>query len=196
MLQAIRIYLRIQQGAVIKAAPEALVNSENLGISADAVTALLEGRYVGLAAAAYIWAAILWECGGRPGDLVPVLLSKSAWLVALLLGVVRRDAAYTTVDSHWPQASIREPMEACGPSLRGEASGVRPDGTGRRASPCKPPPGARGQLLANCVPRSEWRRLGVRVLHLGHVGCAKAVVSLCRVIIRLFTGPHTTRRPP
>ncbi|MEV7025617.1 AMP-binding protein, partial [Kitasatospora sp. NPDC093558] len=62
--------------------------------------------YLTLTTAARALAGRLAEWGVRPGDIVPLLVPRSAQLVALQLGVLMTGAAYATLDPRWPASRI------------------------------------------------------------------------------------------
>ncbi|MCQ9181785.1 non-ribosomal peptide synthetase [Streptomyces sp. IBSBF 2953] len=80
----------------------------------DAIAVVDGGRritYAQLASASEDFAAELAERGAGPGALVPVLMPRSAELLAVLLAVVRRGAAYAALDPRWPRARIEALVE-------------------------------------------------------------------------------------
>jgi amino acid adenylation domain-containing protein len=62
--------------------------------------------YAQLAAASHAYAAGLEDAGVGPGQVVPVLLPRSPELLAVLLAVLRRGAAYAALDPRWPRARL------------------------------------------------------------------------------------------
>jgi amino acid adenylation domain-containing protein len=62
--------------------------------------------YAQLAAASHAYAADLEDAGVGPGQVVPVLLPRSPELLAVLLAVLRRGAAYAALDPRWPRARL------------------------------------------------------------------------------------------
>jgi amino acid adenylation domain-containing protein len=62
--------------------------------------------YAQLAAASHSYAADLEDAGVGPGQVVPVLLPRSPELLAVLLAVLRRGAAYAALDPRWPRARL------------------------------------------------------------------------------------------
>lgn len=62
--------------------------------------------YAQLAAASHAYAAELENAGVGPGQVVPVLLPRSPELLAVLLAVLRRGAAYAALDPRWPRARL------------------------------------------------------------------------------------------
>ncbi|SES46684.1 amino acid adenylation domain-containing protein [Streptomyces sp. yr375] len=84
-------------------------------------TAVVDGprrvTYAELAAASHDFAAELADRGVGPGDLVPVLMPRSAELLAVLLAVVRRGAAYAALDPRWPKERIEALVERLAPPL-------------------------------------------------------------------------------
>jgi amino acid adenylation domain-containing protein len=68
--------------------------------------------YGELASAAYRASAELARAGVRPGDVIPILMPRGPDLVAILLGVLMRGAAYAVLDMQWPAARRRELITA------------------------------------------------------------------------------------
>lgn len=80
----------------------------------DAVALVHGGTTVGygeLDRAADGCAARLAALGVRRGDVVPVLLPRSAALVATVLGILKVGAAYALLDVHWPDGRVREVLD-------------------------------------------------------------------------------------
>ncbi|MEU9111225.1 AMP-binding protein [Streptomyces sp. NPDC048483] len=65
-------------------------------------------RYAELDALSDHYAAELADRGVGPGDFVPVLLPRTPDTVAVLLGVLKRGAAYAALDPAWPAARNEE----------------------------------------------------------------------------------------
>jgi amino acid adenylation domain-containing protein len=83
--------------------------------------------YAALAAAGRRVAAELAEVGVARGDVVPVLVRRSPELVAVLLGVLMRGAAYAALDTRWPDQRIRDVAAAVGArAVIGEPLGDMP----------------------------------------------------------------------
>jgi len=84
-------------------------------------TAIIANRqpisYAALDAAASTYAAAFAERGVRPGDVVPLLLPRSAQLVALQLGVLKCGAAYAGLDRRWPAQRLTGILELLSPVL-------------------------------------------------------------------------------
>ncbi len=70
--------------------------------------------YAGLAAAARRAAMALDRVGVSGGDVVPVLLPRSPELVASLLGILLRGAAYAVLDARWPAERLDSMAAAVG----------------------------------------------------------------------------------
>ncbi|MFF2375295.1 AMP-binding protein [Streptomyces xiamenensis] len=62
----------------------------------------------------------------QPGHIVPVLLPPGRLLVATLLGVLKRGAAYAVIDPGWPRQRLRAIAALCGPTAL-VAPGVETD---------------------------------------------------------------------
>ncbi|MET8155802.1 amino acid adenylation domain-containing protein [Sphaerisporangium sp. NPDC005289] len=80
--------------------------------------ALVDGEvrvtYGALDAASEEYAVRLAEAGVGPGMTVPVVLPRSARLVAVLLAVLKRGAAYAALDPRWPAARLTALARQCG----------------------------------------------------------------------------------
>ncbi len=70
--------------------------------------------YADLAGAAHRAAAALDRAGVSSGDVVPVLLPRSPELVASLLGILLRGAAYAVLDVRWPAERLASMVAAVG----------------------------------------------------------------------------------
>lgn len=73
--------------------------------------------YATLNDAADVYATELARLGVRPGSVVPLLLPRSAQLIALQLGVLKCGAAYAGLDLRWPGERITAILEFLAPSL-------------------------------------------------------------------------------
>ncbi|GIH25285.1 hypothetical protein Aph01nite_35950 [Acrocarpospora phusangensis] len=86
----------------------------------DAV-ALIEGErrfsYAHLDRASDVLCRRLQDRGVAPGDLVPVLMPRSAGLVAALLGLLKCGAAYAALDTGWPAGQVRALVHRLRPPL-------------------------------------------------------------------------------
>ncbi|WP_073759690.1 amino acid adenylation domain-containing protein [Streptomyces sp. CB03234] len=162
--------------------------------SPDAIALVDGARRVGYAeldAAADAWAAELLDRGAGPGTFVPVVLERSATLVAALLGVLKTGAAYAALDPGWPVERLRavagmltprvtvapDPWDGwegalCSPSARG----LLP----REAAHRGPGHGARPPVDGSC-PATVFFTSGT-------TGRPKAVVSGHRATLSLFDG--------
>jgi amino acid adenylation domain-containing protein len=86
----------------------------------DAVAIIAAGQntsYAALNAAADGYAAELTGLGVRAGSVVPLLLPRSAQLIALQLAVLKCGAAYAGVDLRWPAERIAAILELLAPPL-------------------------------------------------------------------------------
>ncbi|WP_229401790.1 amino acid adenylation domain-containing protein [Micromonospora okii] len=83
--------------------------------------------YATLDAAADAYAADLWAAGVRPGTVVPVRLSRSPRLVAVLLGILKCGAAYAAIDRRWPQERISQVTKLLKASIVVADAGARAD---------------------------------------------------------------------
>lgn len=73
--------------------------------------------YGTLDAAADAYAAELTGLGVRPGSVVPLLLPRSAQLIALQLGILKCGAAYAGLDLRWPAERITAIVDLLSPPL-------------------------------------------------------------------------------
>ncbi|MFG1889130.1 amino acid adenylation domain-containing protein [Micromonospora sp. NPDC049051] len=73
--------------------------------------------YAELAGAAHRVAEELKALGVGPGNVVPLLLPRSAELVAVLLGILMRGAAYAVLDHRWPQHRQQELIAILDPAV-------------------------------------------------------------------------------
>lgn len=81
-----------------------------------------------LVAAARSYAAQLARRGVRPGDVVPLLLPRSAQLVAVELAVLMCGAAYANLDVRWPAERHAAILELIGPTVMVTQDAVAPGG--------------------------------------------------------------------
>ncbi|MER7110053.1 amino acid adenylation domain-containing protein [Streptomyces sp. NPDC000229] len=171
----------------------------------DAV-ALVHGTrrvsYAELDAAADAWAAELLDRGAGPGTFVPVVLARSATLVAALLGVLKTGAAYAALDPSWPVERLRSVAGLLSPRVT-----VAPEGwdAWQEGSLC--PPSEHGPLPRDAGRAPRGHRAKGRVdgacpatvfFTSGTTGRPKAVVSGHRATLSLFDGgfePFTSRGP-
>jgi len=96
----------------------------------DATAIITEGRHVSYAsldAAADAYAADLAERGVGPGTVVPLLLPRSAQLIALELGILKCGAAYAGLDLRWPADRIAAIVDLLSPPLVVTAEGASHD---------------------------------------------------------------------
>jgi D-alanine--poly(phosphoribitol) ligase subunit 1 len=85
-----------------------------------ATAIIADGRrisYAALDAAADTHAAELAGRGVRPGDVVLLLLPRSAELISLQLGILKCGAAYANLDPRWPAQRQAEILAFLAPSL-------------------------------------------------------------------------------
>ncbi|MFC4530458.1 AMP-binding protein [Sphaerisporangium dianthi] len=124
----------------------------------DAV-ALIDGEvhvsYGVLDAASDEYAVRLADLGVGPGTMVPVVMPRSARLVAVLLAVLKRGAAYGALDPRWPAGRLAALARQCGsivvagdpllPGDPGDPGGPGgPDGSGGPDGPGPNGPGVPG----------------------------------------------------
>jgi amino acid adenylation domain-containing protein len=96
----------------------------------DATAIIAAGRrisYASLDAAADAYAADLAERGTRPGTVVPLLLPRSAQLIALQLAILKCGAAYAGLDLRWPADRIAAIIDLLSPPLVVTAKGASHD---------------------------------------------------------------------
>jgi D-alanine--poly(phosphoribitol) ligase subunit 1 len=82
-----------------------------------AVAGQLPISYQELVAAARTYAAELTDRGVRPGQIVPLLLPRSAQLAAVELAVLMCGAAYANLDVRWPPERHQAVLAMIGPDL-------------------------------------------------------------------------------
>ncbi|WP_328537495.1 amino acid adenylation domain-containing protein [Streptomyces sp. NBC_00344] len=158
----------------------------------DAV-ALIDGDvrvdYRTLDAVAETYAAHLAGLGIGPGDLVPVLLPRSARFVAAVLAVLKCGAAYAALDRRWPTDRIRGAIQTLDARVvvtegdSGAGLGV-PEWTPPDFADIVPDPRGRTRVA---VPDSA---VAMVFLTSGTTGEPKGVLSPHRATTRLF-GPGT-----
>ncbi|MFF8828607.1 amino acid adenylation domain-containing protein [Streptomyces sp. NPDC015131] len=162
--------------------------------------ALVDGdRRVGYAeldAAADAWAAKLRDRGAGPGTFVPVVLERSATLVAALLGVLKTGAAYAALDPAWPAGRLRSVAAMLTPRVAVAPAGENglharvvcsPDGRGllprrgaaRPASGAERTGGGAGDPVDGAAPATVFFTSGT-------TGRPKAVVSGHRATLSLL----------
>lgn len=96
----------------------------------DATAIITAGRHVSYAsldAAADAYAADLAERGVGPDTVVPLLLPRSAQLIALELGILKCGAAYAGLDLRWPADRIAAIIDLLSPPLVVTAEGASHD---------------------------------------------------------------------
>ncbi|MDN3294945.1 amino acid adenylation domain-containing protein [Streptomyces ficellus] len=160
----------------------------------DAV-ALVDGDtrvpYADLNAAADAWAAELRDRGAGPGGFVPVLLPRSATLVAAILGVLKTGAAYAALDPEWPVERLRSVARVLAPEVT-VADGSRDGWEGPVWSPpARGPRGAAEQFRGRPVgPGRQVDGTSPAAVFFtsGTTGRPKAVVSGHRATVSLFDG--------
>ncbi|WP_235024027.1 amino acid adenylation domain-containing protein [Streptomyces sp. WAC05374] len=175
--------------------------ARHAALTPDAVALVDGARRVGYAeldAAADAWAAELSALGAGPGGFVPVVLPRSATLVAALLGVLKTGAAYAALDPGWPVERLRAVTGMLAPRVA-----VAPDAAGGRepwhGPLCAPSPGGLGPRSAAPAPGRPRPVPAPRppvdgscpatvFFTSGTTGRPKAVVSGHRATLSLFDG--------
>ncbi|TYB50569.1 amino acid adenylation domain-containing protein [Nonomuraea sp. PA05] len=152
-------------------------------------TALIDGAeqvsYGVLDAASDAYAETLRELGIGPGTVVPVLLPRSAHLVAVLLAILKRGAAYAALDERWPDERLSALVRQCGPLLV-----TRRTATAWPARVWTPPRDALSEVAAAARPHTPITVTEDAACCVfftsGTTGTPKGVVSPHRGTVRLF----------
>ncbi|MCE0447602.1 AMP-binding protein [Streptomyces tricolor] len=108
--------------------------------------------YGALDARAEELAGRLAAAGVAPGHLVPILLPRSADLVAALLAVLRLGAAYALLDPDWPAARLHTVVEQLRPPLVVARPGTAAD----LPAPLWTPPAGDGTGRSPPAPRCRY----------------------------------------
>ncbi|MER7044867.1 AMP-binding protein [Streptomyces jumonjinensis] len=154
--------------------------------------------YAELDAAADACAAELQYLGAGPGDLLPVLLPRSAQLVAVLLGVLKSGAGYAALDHRWPPERIRSVLETLKPPLFITRETVPGDLVPSWAPPAEGPRWTARRCPRPAPPELTGDAPAAVFFTSGTSGVPKAVVSPHRATTRLapdataWTGPGRT----
>lgn len=161
----------------------------------DAIALSFHGHhdsYRTLDLAARAFAGELAACGVGPGNVVPVALPRSPRLVAVLLAILNRGAAYAVCDPHWPVDRLRAVVQLSGSPV---CVADLPGPAGFASLPLSVPPS--GALENWYLPsiRPETTAESARVtpdaaatvfFTSGTTGVPKGVLSPHRAITRLF----------
>ncbi|MGW0330799.1 amino acid adenylation domain-containing protein [Streptomyces sp. NPDC003011] len=163
--------------------------SHHARLTPDAV-ALIDGdervSYADLDAASDVLALSLRDQGAGPGHLIPVVLPRSAQLVAVLLGILKCGAAYAAFDVRWPRARVRALLDLLDPPVvvtRDPLPGASPPAWAPVAGPPRRPAGTCADVLAriDVTPDDP----ATVFFTSGTSGRPKAVVSPHRATTRL-----------
>ncbi|MFR0357446.1 amino acid adenylation domain-containing protein [Streptomyces sediminimaris] len=160
-------------------------------------TALVHGdralSYARLDRASDALAHRLREAGVAPGDLVPVVVPRSAELVVALLAVLKRGAAYAALDPAWPRPHLHRLIRRLG------ARAVVSDDEGGWPQPVVVPAVTVDATRAGRDPRPAdvtGDRPAMVFFTSGTTGTPKAVVSPHRATLRLLDDEVLARPGP
>ncbi|CAM5639821.1 hypothetical protein SALBM311S_13019 [Streptomyces alboniger] len=147
----------------------------------------------------------LRERGAGPGRLIPVVLPRSAQLVAVLLGILKCGAAYAALDVRWPRARVRALLDLIDPPLVVTRDPLPGASSPTWAPPAGPPRRSAG-TCSDVLPRIDVAPGDPATVFFtsGTSGRPKAVVSPHRATTRLtpttalWSGPGrvTTQAAP
>ncbi|WP_445684361.1 amino acid adenylation domain-containing protein [Streptomyces reticuli] len=140
--------------------------------------------YGALDARAEELAGRLAAAGVAPGHLVPILLPRSADLVAALLAVLRLGAAYALLDPDWPAARLHTVVEQLRPPLVVARPGTAAD----LPAPLWTPPAGdgTGEVPTRAAVPVRGSDAACVFFTSGTTGRPKAVISPHRATARLF----------
>ncbi|WP_087102114.1 AMP-binding protein [Nocardiopsis sp. JB363] len=152
-------------------------------------TAVVDGGrhvdYRTIDAASDACARALQDRGVGPGDIVPVLIPRSAELVATLLAVLKTGAAYAALDPEWPRSHVESLVEQLDAPL------VITEEKGPLGVPSHPPAGLEDVTVeVGLVPVPITGDMPAAVFFTsGSTGRPKGVVSPHKAIVRLMSDP-------
>jgi len=164
-------------------------------LSSPEATAVISGEqrftYLQLETQAEEYAARLRGQGVGPGHRVPVVLPRSARLVAVLLGVLKCGAAYAALDRRWPAPRLEQLVRGLRPPLVVADAAVpdagvpvwTPDQDARWDGVVEPDP-----LVAGSAS-TDGSSIASLFFTSGTTGTPKGVLSPHRATTRLFRAP-------